>query len=542
MKKKIFYAIIAALSLTSCVGDLDQTPMAGDVVNGVYGDPILRKGALAKIYGGFSLVGQYGPGSTDIDVKDAGASEFLRAWWSLQTISTDECKCVWGDSWVTEINQNTWSTTKNDAIYATYTRAIMMISYANDFLRNTTDADPEVAVERSEVRFLRAFAYWVLLDTFGNPPFVLETDPIGAFKPKQIKAVDLYAWLERELVDLTSETSHLKPIKTQVYPRVDQGAAYGLLARLYLNHKTYLGEANPQVYEKAAEAAQKVIDHYPLAQNYNALFMGDNSTNPDALQEFVYAACYDANNTQSFGGTTYLICAGQGEQQQLGVGGNWNGLVVSSEFAAQLIGQPAVNSSVPGEKPNYTSTLDNRAMISIQYSASKDMTGSDFSKGWHVEKFNNNRFLDPDVDYAKKEKFSSVDFPLIRAGEMYLVYAEAKIRATGGEQTSDAKAIQYVKDLQIRANRDPRLIRPEQGQALTLDDVFTEISRELYWEGLRRTTLIRFDKYHSAHYLWPWKAGVKNGQEFAAYMDIFPIPEGDRKINENLSQNEGYLN
>ena len=191
MKKNIFLAAIAALSLTACVGDLNQTPEADNVVDNVYENPTYRKSALAKIYGGFTLVGQGGAGSSDIDVSDAGASEFLRAWWSIQTVSTDECKCVWGDSWVAEIGGNAWSAVKNDAIYATYTRGMMMVAFANDFLRNTDDSDAEVAIERAEVRFLRAYAYWVLLDCFGNPPFVVDTDPFGTYKPIQTNQADL---------------------------------------------------------------------------------------------------------------------------------------------------------------------------------------------------------------------------------------------------------------------------------------------------------------------------------------------------------------
>ncbi len=180
------------------------------------------------------------------------------------------------DAWVKEICNDTWTSTKNDAIYAAYTRGMMMISYANEFLRNTNDGDPEVAAERAEVRFLRAYAYWILLDCFGNPPFVLETDPVGTFKPQQTDAASLFAWLKTELEQLTGENSNLMAPHTQVYPRVDKGAAYGLLARLCLNHKTYLGQEDNEIYEAAKNAAKQVIDAYGLAKNYEELFMGDN--------------------------------------------------------------------------------------------------------------------------------------------------------------------------------------------------------------------------------------------------------------------------
>lgn len=560
MKKNIIFGAIAALMLTSCIGDLDQMPLADNVVGGVYENPTLRKSALAKVYGGFSLVGQGGAGSTDIDVNDAGASELVRALWSVQTLSTDEAKCVWGDDWVADINGNKWSSVKNNAIYAVYTRSMMIVAFANDFLRNTTDNDPEIAIERAEVRFIRAYAYWLLLDCFGNPPFVLEDAVVGVQNPKQIASKDLFVWLKGELEALVSENSALKAPHTQVYPRVDKGAAYGLLARLCLNHKTYIGEEDSEIYAAAAAAADEVIAAYPLAENYNALFMGDNGENPDALNEIVYATCYDANKTQSYGGTSFLIIAGQDTAHSLGIGDNWNGLVTSTEAvkvfnintdAAKLPvteketvvdeetgEEKEVEKIIPGDGAALFTQTDKRALVSLEWSSEKEIDCKTFVNGWHVAKYNNNRFLDPETDYADLEKFSSIDFPLIRAGEMYLVYAEAMARKDGGE-TSDEKAVEYMQTLQRRAAMASPTVT---GTTVSLNQIFDEISREMFWEGQRRTTLIRFDKYSSADYLWPFKGGVENGQPFSKHLELFPIPSDDRLANPNLEQNPGYNN
>ncbi len=542
MKKNIIFGAIAALMLSSCVGDLDQTPMAGNVVSGVYENPEYRMSALAKVYGGFTLTGQGGAGSTDIDVADSGASEFLRALWSIQTISTDEAKCVWGDAWVAEVGGNKWSNVKNDAIYAAYTRAMMMVSFANDFLRNTNDKDAEIAIERAEVRFLRAYAYWVLLDCYGNPPFVLEDSVVGTENPKQISRADLFAWLKGELEALVAEDSALKAPHTQTYPRVDKGAAYGLLARLCLNHKTYIGEEDNEIYAAAAAAADEVIGAYTLADNYNALFMGDNGENPDALQEIVYATCYDATRTQSYGGTSFFILAGKGTQYSLGIDGNWNGLVTSTDavkvFNINTDAAAVRKDDVAGDGAAVFTQVDKRALVSLEESDAKDIDNKTFANGWHVVKYNNNRFLDPETDYSKVEKFSSIDFPLIRAGEMHLIYAEAMARIGGG-QTDDANAVKYIKALQTRAG----MVSPTvTGTTVSLDQIFDEISREMFWEGQRRTTLIRFDKYSSANYLWPFKGGVENGVGFSKHLELFPLPSDDLLANPNLTQNNGYNN
>lgn len=545
MKKNIVFAAFAALSLTACIGDLDQTPMADNVVSNVYDDPATRMSALAKVYGAFTLVGQSGSGSADIDVNDAGASEFLRAWWSIQTVSTDECKCVWGDAWVAEIRGNSWTATKNDAIYAAYTRGMMMVAFANDFLRNTSDDDPEVAIERAEVRFLRAYAYWVLLDCFGNPPFVTENDPVGAFKPEQTDAPTLFNWLRTELTELTSDASRLKAPGEQDYPRVDKGAAYGLLARLCLNHKTYLGQEDTAIYRAAAEAAEKVCDAYTLCPDYAALFRGDNGENPDVLKEFVYASCYDELRTQSYGGTSFFILAGKGQQYTLGIDGNWNGLVTGTESVVRYVGQGVVDNAAvrvdqtPGADKSVFTAVDKRALFSLEDCDNKTMDATNFSNGWHVVKYDN-RAHDDESDTQPSAKFSSIDFPMIRLAEMYLVYAEAQARIGGG-QTSDATAVDYIYKLHERAGLTDKVsyVKPV---SITLEDVFNEISKELFWEGLRRTTLIRFDRFSSADYLWPFKGGVRNGQGFYEYLELFPLPADDLLANDKLKQNPGYTN
>ncbi|MDE5695302.1 MAG: RagB/SusD family nutrient uptake outer membrane protein, partial [Alistipes sp.] len=324
---------------------------------------------------------------------------------------------------------------------------------------------------------------------------------------------------------------------TQVYPRVDKGAAYGLLARLCLNHKTYLGKEDAAVYAQAKNAAKEVIAAYELCPDYEALFMGDNGENPDALKEIVYASCYDATRTQSYGGATYLIAASQGnlkdgDNLRLGTSEAWAGLVTSSEFVAKLIGQGNADAAQTGAEPEF-SAIDKRALVSLRFSDDKEMNGSDFTAGWHVWKFNNNRFLDPETDYSKLELFVSIDFPMIRAAEMYLAYAEAQARIDGG-RTSDAEAVGYLRALQTRAGAVLA------GSEVSLDNIFDEITREFYWEGFRRTTLIRFDRFTSGSYLWPFKGGVASGQALSDHLKLFPIPSDDRQVNENLEQNPGY--
>ncbi|HND74774.1 MAG TPA: RagB/SusD family nutrient uptake outer membrane protein, partial [Saprospiraceae bacterium] len=75
---------------------------------------------------------------------------------------------------------------------------------------------------------------------------------------------------------------------------------------------------------------------------------------------------------------------------------------------------------------------------------------------------------------------------------------------------------------------------------LTLQMVLDERARELYWEGHRRTDLIRYDQLTTGEYLWPWKGGVANGTSVDAKYNLYPIPNANRASNPNLTQNPGF--
>ncbi|HNF01752.1 MAG TPA: RagB/SusD family nutrient uptake outer membrane protein, partial [Ferruginibacter sp.] len=75
---------------------------------------------------------------------------------------------------------------------------------------------------------------------------------------------------------------------------------------------------------------------------------------------------------------------------------------------------------------------------------------------------------------------------------------------------------------------------------LTLQFVLDERARELYWEGHRRTDLIRYGVLTNNAYLWPWKGGVSSGTGVDSKYNLFPIPSSNLVANPNLTQNTGY--
>ena len=126
--------------------------------------------------------------------------------------------------------------------------------------------------------------------------------------------------------------------------------------------------------------------------------------------------------------------------------------------------------------------------------------------------------------------------PLFRLSEMYLIYAEAVLRGgTGGDAGT---ALTYINKIRTRAYGSA--VGNITSGTLTTDFILDERARELYWEGFRRTDLVRYDKFTTASYVWPFKGGVKAGTSVGAYRNLYPIPDQDRAVNPNLKQNTGY--
>ena len=126
--------------------------------------------------------------------------------------------------------------------------------------------------------------------------------------------------------------------------------------------------------------------------------------------------------------------------------------------------------------------------------------------------------------------FVDTDIPLFRLADVYLMYAEASLGGGGGDTGT---ALGYINDLRARAGANPVA-------SINLNFILDERGRELGWEMTRRTDLIRYGKFTTASYLWPWKGGVKNGQAVEDYRNLYPIPAKDIIANPNLVQNPGY--
>ena len=152
-----------------------------------------------------------------------------------------------------------------------------------------------------------------------------------------------------------------------------------------------------------------------------------------------------------------------------------------------------------------------------------------FVEGYGVTKFTNYR---TDNAKTKNTLFPDADFFLMRAAEAYLTFGEADARLNGG--TTTAEGTKVINQVRARAGAS-------QLTSFSLNEILDEWSREFYFEGRRRTDLIRFDKFGgNNNYNWAWKSGVITGANFSKDMNLFPLPNTELNTNKNLKQNPGY--
>ena len=367
----------------------------------------------------------------------------------------------------------------------------------------------------AEVRFIRALDYFLLMDGWGNVPFVTG---ITSEKPVQYSRSEMFNFIESELLEIEPQLSAAVAKKSTDagYGRVDKAAAWLLLARLYLNAEVYTGTAR---YDKASSWSA-----------YQMLFMADNGET-SAAYEAVFPILQDGVRTTSWGTSLFLIASTHDADMvdSNGTTETWGGNRARPELIAKWF--PNGNAPEAGPKDFAKAAGDDRAIIDSRGRTIDNTDVSAFKNGFAVAKFNN--FTTTGAS-TKSAQFPDADFFMLRAAEAYLTYAEAQARIGGG--TALNAAAQAINQLRIRANATTK-------DSYTLDEICDEWCREFYYEGRRRMDLIRFGKFGgSSDYNWQWKGGSYAGRSFEAYKNIFAIPSTDLNANPNLTQNPGYAN
>lgn len=511
LKKAIFLSFGAAcVFFASCSDELNTKPKVElSLENLLKNDPNAALGLLSKMYGTFALSGPNGAGSSDISGPDPGETAFLRGIINLQDFTADGMKNRWGDDGLDQLTTTSAWTPNNKFFRYMYDRIYFILPQTTQLLLALEQADvPDEAQIARELRFIRAMAYYYLIDCFGKGVMINEAT-YGTLSPlPESSRAELFQFVESELLAIEPDFA-----TTNTYGRANKACVDFLLARLYLNAEVYTGTAR---YTEALDYVNRVLaSGYTLESNFIKNFSADNNTST----EIIFPLIADAVSSQSWGNTTYLVNGSLGTETMpiadFGATEGWSGHRATKAWYS-LFGDLGTSTDI---------------RASLFWTSGHNYEMTDYKlwvDGYPSVKFRNTNSSGPSI----ATQHSSTDFPLFRLSDAYLMYAECVLRGGGG---SASEALGYVNDVRERADATPIT----QGE-LTLQFVLDERARELNFEGVRRTDLIRFGRFTGATYLWPWKGNVMNGTSIPDTYKLFPIPQQALESNPNLTQNPGY--
>ena len=429
--KYILGALVLAIGMSSCVGDLNVTPL----------DPALNTAdkalqtendyfaLLAQCYTGFAVSGSYGPnGANNISGVDGGFSQYFRGRYHLNGLTTDEAVCGWNDQTLQELHFLNW-TTSDVFIAAFYYRIAYQISAMNEFIRQAGKATidlPKKAQWIAEARALRAYCWLDAIDNYGGFPFADENNSVGSTAPEYRSREELFAYVENECKELLAG-SDLYDYGQGEYGRVNKGMVAMVLAKLYLNAEVYIGQKK---YQECANVLAGLDSAYSLhtkanGSKYSAfqdLFLADNEKCTD---EIIFPIEQHGLNTNSYGVTTFFIfgfIGGDMPAKDYGISSGWGGYRATPEF---------YNRFEDGDLRKLFDTVNQKSITIDDY--------SDFKCGAAYVKFVN---IKSDGGAASTDGFSDVDYPLFRYADALLMKAECELRgATGANGLAALNAV-----------------------------------------------------------------------------------------------------
>jgi hypothetical protein len=450
--------------------------------------------------------------------------------YNLSEITTDEIIVPtrgqdWYDNgrWL-EIFKHNWTANSGSALadmngawsnlFAGVARSNLMI----DVITKAGGANS--ASTLAELRTLRAWYYYLLMDMFGGVPLVTGTKLEAS--PK-VGRDSIFKFVESELIAASADLPVSRP--SDQAGRVTKGAADAILASLYLNAQVYTGTVTAAGLQKGAArwtdaiaAADRVINsgQYTLSANWSKNFTPDNHDSKENI--------FFISNTDAQPGLGMNFPMRTLHYNQLNVqGGPWNGFATVAEtYNAFDPADARRNIFLVGPQKSFDTGLfvNDRAGNPLVFTINiGNETQAAENEGPRYNKF---------VPKTNVPDGSSQpnNFPFFRLAEMYLIKAEAL-----NELGQTAAAIDQVNIVRARQFATANPLSTGLSQSAARTAIFNERLFELTGEGKRRSDMIRAGTFNDARRFKAADAG---------YKILFPIPQTQIASNPQLTQNPGY--
>src|SRR5262245_46541814 len=244
---------VAGLGLLSACVNLDESPTSATTPDNFYRTPAEILGGVAGVYAQFRLTG-------------------LWVYYDLNEITTDEMIVPtrgqdWYDNgqWL-ELHRQLWGPASASGVeditggYVAPFRGIARANLVLDAIEKSGIAHQDTVV--AELRALRAYYYYQLMDLYGGVPVV--TDAAIQARPRNTRA-EVFQFIEREL----NEARVVLPVTRPAAElgRVTRGACDAILANMYLNAQVFTGtvttaglQLGPARWQDAVTAADRVLN------------------------------------------------------------------------------------------------------------------------------------------------------------------------------------------------------------------------------------------------------------------------------------------
>ncbi len=445
------------------------------------------------------------PELLNTNYSDFGAYTDQANIYALNTHTSDEMLpptrgVDWGDNgvWRT-LHAHTWDAA-HSGVNGSWNQLNERVFRCNLTLA-AVDATPEIV---AQARFLRAFHMYFILDYFGQVPF-REVDEGAEIDPRVFTPQEAFDFILTDLNEAINGLPSVGPSSDNTI--ANKAAANALKARLILNQEALTGTAGD--YRQVIDAADAVTaDGYSIEPDYFDNF------NPNESSEIIFASSQGSPQNRIWMTLHY-------SQNPSG----WNGFTTLAEFYDKLedgdIRKTAPSPRALGEEfhginlgflsgqqfnDDGTETIDSRTSLPLNFSRDVPLAGASTEKGIRVMKYH-------------PSSFGDTRYVLLRYADVVLMKAEAEFRS--GDNTAALATINGLRSIRGVADLG----------SVDLDGILDERGRELYWEGIRRTDLIRFGRYNEA---WSEKVASE------PFRTKFPIPALALASNPNLVQNEGY--
>lgn len=359
---------------------------------------------------------------------------------------------------------------------------------------------------KAELRALRAFYHYILLDNFGNVIIADAAD--DATTGEQSTRAQVYAFVESELLAVLPTLSD--DIAAN-YGRMTKFVAHMILAKLYLNAKVYTGTAQ---WQKAVDQCTAIIDSgkFGISDNFLSNFSVQNQNST----ETILATPFDKSKKTGFYNSVIGLHYLNQLTYDLGYA-PWNGYCTYAEFYDSFEdGDVRKNMWITGQQ--YDSQGEPMFDDGEPAIFTKEIPAFAMPAGTvaRLAGYRNGKY---EIQRGNGAPDQDNDFVIFRLADVYLMRGEAYFWLN--QQGNALTDLNYIRTMR----------KAEEFTTLTADMILAERGRELAFEYHRRQDLIRFDQFTKA---WGFKPVSEKTRE------LFPIPFNQISLNPNLDQNDGY--